>query len=83
MPWCVVAGCNNNSFKKDRAKNASFFQIPKDGSENLPKDPKICHLQFKESCFKRDLQVSFTLIRTCYAMVYYHKSRQICNLSAE
>ena len=77
MPWCVVVGCNNNTFKKNRDKDVSFFRIPKDGSlkrrwvqnikrENLPKDPKICHLHFEESCFKRDLQVSFILIRTYY-----------------
>ena len=54
MPWCVVVGCNNNTFKKNSNKDVSFFPIPKDGSlkrrwvqnikrENLPKDPKICH----------------------------------------
>ena len=75
MPWCVVVGCNNNTFKKNRDKDVSFFRIPKDGSlkrrwvqnikrENLPKDPKICHLHFEESYFKRDLQVSFILIIT-------------------
>ena len=89
MPWCVVVGCNNNTFKKNRDKDVSFFRIPKDGSlkrrwvqnikrENLPKDPKICHLHFK-----RDLQASFILTITYYAMLYYHKSRQICNLSAQ
>ena len=57
IPWCVVVGCNNYTFKKNRDKDASFFRIPKDGSlkriwvqnikkENLPKDPKICHLHF-------------------------------------
>ena len=94
MPWCVDVGFNNNTFKKNRDKDVSFFRIPKDRSlkrrlvqntkrENLPKDPKICHSHFEESCFKRDLQVSFILIITYYAMVSYHKSTQICNLSAQ
>ena len=94
MSWCVNVGCSNNTFKKNRDKNVSFFRISNGGSrkrrwvqniirENLPKDPKICHLHFEKSCFKRDLQVNFILIITYYAMLYYHKSRQICNLSAQ
>ena len=93
MPWFVV-GCNNITFKRNRDKDVRFFQIPKDGSlrrtwvqnikrEKLLKDPKICHLHLEESCFKRNLQVSLILIITYYAMLYYHKSRQICNLSAQ
>ena len=93
MPWCVALGCNNNIFKMNRGKDVSFSRIPKDGNlkrrwvqnikrQNLLKDPKICHLHFEESCFKRDLQVRFILIITYYAMLYYCKSRQICNLCA-
>ena len=76
MPWCVVVGCNNSTFKKNRDEDVSFFRIRKDETperrsvqnikrENLLKDPKIYHLHFEESCFKRDLQVSFILIITC------------------
>ena len=32
------------------------------------------HLHFEESCFKRDLQVSFILIVTYYAMLYYQQT---------
>ena len=32
MPWCVVVGCNNNTFKNNRDKDVSFLQVPKGGS---------------------------------------------------
>ena len=52
MPWCVVVGCYNNTFKNNRDKDVNFFRIPNNGSmkrrwvqnikrENLPKDSKI------------------------------------------
>ena len=36
MTWCVIVGCSNNSFKKNRIKKISFHLLPKD--ENLKKD---------------------------------------------
>ena len=61
--------------KRTDIKVLAFFGIPKDGSlkrrcvqniksENLPKDPKVWHLDLEKSCFKRDLQVSFILVIT-------------------
>ena len=68
MPWCVAVGCSNNTFTKNRDKNVSFYKFPKDKAlekkwmqnikrENPPKDARICHIHFEDSCFKRDLQV--------------------------
>jgi hypothetical protein len=68
MGWCMVVNCSNNTFSKNREKNISFFRLPHDVNlkkkwlanikrENLPKDPKICHQHFEESCFGRDLKV--------------------------
>ena len=68
MTWCVAVDCNSNTFKANRNKDVKFFPMPKDENlkkkwlanikrENLPNNPKICHLHFEEFCFKRDLQV--------------------------
>lgn len=71
MPWCVVVECSNNTFTKNREKDVSFYNLPKDENlrkiwllnikrENIPKNPKICHQHFEDSCFKRDLEVNIT-----------------------
>ena len=70
MPWCVAVGCSNNTFRKNREKGVSFYNLPKDESlknkwlvnikrENINKNPKLCHHHFEESCFKRDLEVIY------------------------
>ena len=69
MPYCVAVGCSNNSFRKNREEDTSFYSFPKDDilkqkwiqnikGVNLPNDPKICHYHFESSCFKPDLQVN-------------------------
>ena len=66
MPYCVAVGCSNNSFRKNREKDTSFYSFLKDDTikqkwvqnikgVNLPNDPKICHYHFESSCFKPDL----------------------------
>ena len=68
MGFCVAVNCGNNSFKKNKNTAVSFFRLPKNEQmkkkwlnnikrENLPKEVRICHLHFEESCFKRDLEV--------------------------
>ena len=68
MPWCVAVDCSNNTFAENQEKDVSFYNLPKDlklrkrlfaniKRENIPKSPKICHQHFKDSCFKRDLEV--------------------------
>ena len=48
--------------------NVSFFCLPKDEKlknkwlinirrDNLPKDVRMCHPHYEESCFKRDFEV--------------------------
>ncbi|XP_057303860.1 THAP domain-containing protein 11-like [Hydractinia symbiolongicarpus] len=67
MGWCVVVGCSNNTFTKNRETNISFFRFPSNITlkkkwlanikrENPPKEAKICHQHFENSCFTRDLQ---------------------------
>ena len=73
MSYCVVVGCSNNSFRKNREKGKSFYSFPKGDTlkqkwiqnikqVNLPNDPKICHYHFESSCFKRDLQVNIYIL---------------------
>ena len=68
MSWCVAVDCSNNAFTKNREKDVSFYNLPKDlklrkrwlaniKRENIPKNPKICHQHFEDSCFKRDFEV--------------------------
>ena len=68
MPWCVAVDCGNNTFTKNRGKDISFCNLPKYlklrkryfaniKRENIPKNPKICHQHFEDSCFKRELEV--------------------------
>jgi THAP domain. len=68
MGFCVAVNCGNNSFRKNKTVGVSFFRLPKNEQlkkkwlinirrENLPKEVRICHLHFKESCFIRDLEV--------------------------
>ena len=68
MPRCVTVDCRNNTFTKNREKDVSFYNLPKDlklrkrwlaniKRENIPKYPKICHQYFEDSCFKRELEV--------------------------
>lgn len=70
MVYCAAVGCDNNTFKKNRKLNISFFSLPRDEDlkkkwitnvkrKILPKEEniRICHEHFEESCFKRDLQV--------------------------
>ena len=67
MVHCAAVNCSNNTYKKDES-GISFFRLPKDKKlkekwlislkrENPPKDVRICHLHFEDSCFKRDLEV--------------------------
>ena len=30
MPWCVTVDCGNNTFTKNRDKDVSFYNLPKD-----------------------------------------------------
>ena len=30
MPWCVAVDCGNNTFTKNRDKDVSFYNLPKD-----------------------------------------------------
>ena len=73
MPWCVAVGCSNNTFTNNKEKNISFYRFPKDQNlnkrwiqnikrENPPKDARICHLHFDESCSKHDFQVQKFLV---------------------
>ena len=68
MGPCVAVNCGNNSFRKKKHEDVFFFCLPKDEKlekkwlikvrrENLPKEVRIYHLHFEESCFKRDLEV--------------------------
>ena len=60
MPWCVAVDCSNNTFTKNKEKDVSFYKLVKDlklRKRGLPKNPKICHQHFEDSCFKRDLEV--------------------------
>ena len=63
MPWCVAVDCGNNTFTKNRDKDVSFYDLPKNINlrkkwltnikrENIPKNLKICHQHFEDSCFK-------------------------------
>ena len=68
MSWCIAVDYGNNTFTKNQEKDVSFYNLPKDlmlrtkwlaniKHENIPKNPKICHQHFKDSYFKRDLEV--------------------------
>lgn len=65
MGFCVVVNCGNNSFRK---KGITFYRLPKDEAlkkrwlanikrENLPKEIRLCHFHFEETCFKHDIEV--------------------------
>ena len=67
MPWRVAVDCGNSTFTKNRDKDDSFYNLPKDinlrkklltniKQENIPKNPKICHQHFEGFCLKRDLE---------------------------
>ena len=30
MPYCVAAGCSNNSFRKNKEQGTGFYSLPKD-----------------------------------------------------
>ena len=30
MPWCVAVDCDNNNFTKNRGKDVSCYNLPKD-----------------------------------------------------
>ena len=86
MAWCVAVDCGNNTFTKNRDKGVSFYNLPKDINlrkkwltnikrENIPKNPKICHQHFEDSCFKRDLEVNiFPLLFTNLFILYINNS---------
>ena len=86
MPWFVAADCCNNTFTKNREKDVSFYNLPKDINlrkkwltnikwESIRKNPKICHQHFEDSCFKRDLEVNiFPLLFTNLFILYINKS---------
>ena len=76
MPWCVAVDCGNNTFAKNREKDVSFYNLPKDiklrkrwlaniKRENNFKNPNICHQHFEDSCFKMDLVVIMSLETNC------------------
>ena len=86
MPWCVAVDCSNNTFTKNQDKDVSFYNLTKDinlrkkwlsniKQENIPKNPKICHQHFEDSCFKRDLELNiFPLFFTNLFILYINKS---------
>ena len=74
-----------DAFTKNRDKDVSFYNLPKDKNlrkkwltnikrENIPKNPKICHQHFEDSCFKMDLEVNiFPLLFTNLFILYINK----------
>jgi len=68
MVSCAAINCTNNT---NKPSDVSFFRLPRNEAlkkqwvvllrrENLPKDARVCHIHFEESCFKRDLEVIHT-----------------------
>ena len=76
MVLCAAINCNN-TYKKGRNTGVSFYRLPKDKGlkekwlinlkrENPPNDVRLCHLNFEDSSFKRDLEVTCIF---CYLLL--------------